>query len=315
MAQPTNTFDSYDAVGIREDISDVIYNVDPSTTPFFSSSKKVKANNSLHEWQTDSLRASANNAHIEGDDTTASAMTATIRLNNRTQIFKDAVSIPDSDEGLSKAGRGKEMAYQILKVGKQIRLDIERALFLNNAKVGGSATVARELAGVPTWMTTSTSTGTSGSDATGDGSNARTNGTATAFSQTKMDTVLQSMWDAGGEPDTVYLSSFQMKKALGFTGNNNQRGTIDASSGKVANVFDVYMTPWGQVRFVPSREIAARDVFIAQSDMWAIATRRGMKQTKLGKTGDNERRQLVCELTLEARNEASSGFIADNTIV
>jgi len=86
MAQPSNTFDSYDAVGIREDLSDIIYDVSPEETPFYTKCKKVTATNSLHEWQTDSLRAAGANAHIEGDATTATARTATSRLGNYTQI-------------------------------------------------------------------------------------------------------------------------------------------------------------------------------------------------------------------------------------
>jgi len=105
MAQPSNTFDSYDATGIREDLENVIYNISPEETPFYSSLKKTKATNTLHEWQTDSLRASAANAHIEGDDTTANAVSGTSRLGNYTQIFKNAVTVPDTDEGLDKAGR------------------------------------------------------------------------------------------------------------------------------------------------------------------------------------------------------------------
>jgi hypothetical protein len=110
MAQPSNTFDSYDAVGIREDLRDVIYNISPEETPFLSKCKKSKAVNTYHEWQTDTLRSSANNAHIEGDATTADAMTATTREGNYTQIFKNAVVVPDTDEGLNKAGRAKEIA-------------------------------------------------------------------------------------------------------------------------------------------------------------------------------------------------------------
>ena len=110
MAQPTNTFDSYDAVGIREDLENVIYDISPEETPFYTKCKKLKATNTYHEWQTDALRASAANAHIEGDATTATARTATSRLGNYTQIFKNAVAIPDTDSGLNKAGRASEMA-------------------------------------------------------------------------------------------------------------------------------------------------------------------------------------------------------------
>ena len=152
MAQPSNTFDSYDAVGIREDLQNVIYDVSPEETPFYSSCKKGTASNTLHEWQTDALRASAANAHIEGDATTAEARVATTRLGNYTQIFKNAVVIPDTDKGLDKAGRASEMAYQTLKIAKEQKLDIEKALFDNNAMVAGNATTARELAGVPCFI-------------------------------------------------------------------------------------------------------------------------------------------------------------------
>ena len=191
MAQPTNTFDSYDANGIREDLSDVIYNISPEETPFLSSMKKTSASNTLHEWQTDSLRASTTNAHIEGDDTTAEARSATTRLGNYTQIFKNAVSVPDTDEGLDKAGRNKEIAYQTLKIAKEQKLDIEKALFANNARVAGGSGTARELAGVGAWLTTNvTNVGVGGANPTGDGSDARTDGTATAFTQTDFDSAM-----------------------------------------------------------------------------------------------------------------------------
>ena len=312
MAQPSNTFDSYDANGIREDLENVIYNISPEETPFYSSLKKVSASNTYHEWQTDTLRASASNAHIEGDDTTASAMTATSRLGNYTQIFKNAVTVPDTDEGLDKAGRSAEMAYQTLKIAKEQKLDIEKALFANNARVVGSATAARELAGAPSWMTTNiTNTGTSGSDATGDGTDARTDGTQTAFTQADFDSAMQSIWENGGRPDSVYLSAYQMNIALGFTGNNNQRSAVQAGDKKVVKSLDVYVTPWGTVEFTPTRENAGRDVFIMQNDMWSCAALRPTKNTALAKTGDSTKRQVLTELTLVCKNEKASGMVVD----
>jgi hypothetical protein len=316
MAQPTNTFDSYDAVGIREDLQDVIYDISPEETPFYSACKKVKASNTYHEWQTDALRSSAANAHIEGDDTTASAMTATERKGNYTQIFKNAVSIPDTDEGLKKAGRAAEIAYQTLKIAKEQKLDIEKALFDNNARVAGNSTTARELAGAPTWLVTNTSRGTGGADAAGTGADAATDGSTRVFTQALFDGVMQSIWEQGGKPNTVYLSAFQMNKALGFTGMNNQRTTIGASVGgtnAVVNAVDVYVTPWGTVEFMPTRENRSRDVFIMQDDMWAVGVLRPTKNTALAKTGDSTRRQVLTELTLVCKNEKASGVVADCT--
>jgi hypothetical protein len=289
-------------------------------TPFYSACKKVKATNTLHEWQTDALRASAANAHIEGDDTAGEARTATSRLGNYTQIFKNAVVIPDTDEGLDKAGRAKEMAYQTLKIAKEQKLDIEKALFDNNARVAGNSTTARELAGAPAWMITNTDFGANeGADPTGDGTDARTDETTalTAFSQTKFDGVMQSIWEQGGNPDVVYLSAFQMNKALGFTGMNNQRSTIGASVGgtnAVINAVDVYVTPWGTVEFIPTRENRSRDVFIMQNEYWSVGVLRPTKNVELSKTGDSTRRQVVTELTLCSLNEKASGIIADNTV-
>jgi len=314
MAQPTNTFDSYDAVGIREDLQDVIYDISPEETPFYSACQKVKATNTFHEWQTDALRASAANAHIEGDATSAQARSATSRLGNYTQIFKNAVVVPDTDEGLKKAGRAAEIAYQTLKIAKEQKLDIEKALFDNNARVAGNSTTARELAGAPSWIFTNVDlqSGNSGANPTGDGTDARTDdGTPTAFSQTKFDDVMQSIWEQGGKPDVCYLSAFQMSKALGFVGNNNQRNTTESS--RVSNNVDVYMTPWGSVEFVPCRENRSRDVFIMQSDMWAVGVLRPTKNVALAKSGDNTTRQVVTELTLVCKNEKASGIIADNT--
>ena len=320
MAQPTNTFDSYDARGIREDLEDIIYDISPEETPFYSACAKLKATNTFHEWQTDALRSSAANAHVEGDDTTAEARSATSRLGSYTQIFKNAVSVPDTDDGLDKSGRAKEIAYQTLRIAKEQKLDIEKALFDNNARVAGNSTTARELAGAPVWLITNTVFGANeGADATGDGTDARTDETSTltAFSQTKFDTVMQSIWEQGGKPDVVYLSAFQMNKALAFTGMNNQRSTIGAAVGgtnAVVNAIDVYVTPWGTVEFTPTRENRSRDVFIMQSDMWAVGVLRATRNTPLAKTGDSTRRQVVTELTLVCKNEKASGGVFDNTV-
>ncbi|NKX42095.1 DUF5309 domain-containing protein, partial [Rhodobacteraceae bacterium R_SAG2] len=123
MAVPSNTVQTYQQVGIREQLADVIYRKDPEETPLFSALKKTKANNTYVEWLTDTLRSSAVNAHVEGDDVTPSARTAQTRLGNYTQIFLDAVSISDTDEAMTKAGRDKQMAYELLKIGKEQRLD------------------------------------------------------------------------------------------------------------------------------------------------------------------------------------------------
>ena len=312
MAQVGNTFDTYDSVGIREDLSDVIHNITPDETPFYSACKKTKANSTLVEWQTDTLRSSTANAHVEGDETTFDAVRATTRLNNRTQIFKNAVVIPDTDEGVNKAGRKQEIAYQTLKIAREQKLDIEKALFANQAAVAGTSTAARKLAGLGAWVKTNEENGGGSAAApAGDGTNSRTAGTAQNLTQDDFDSVMQQIWTSGGNPDRVYLSPVNMNVALGFAGNNNQRSQVQAGDETVVKSLDVYVTPWGTVEFVPSRECRGSDVYILQNDMWEVAVLRGTKNTEMAKTGDATKRQVVTELTLCSKNEAASGGIFD----
>lgn len=322
MSQLGNTYESYDMKGIKEDLTDVIYNISPEETPFYTACKKTKASNTLHEWQTDTLRAAVTtNKHIEGDETSFEAATPSVRLGNRTQIFKNAVIVADTDDGLSKAGRAKEMAYQTLKIAKEQKRDIEATLLNNQASSGGTSSTtandgtvtdgtARQLAGVPAWIATNEENGGGSAAApNGTGTNARTAGTAQAFTQDDFDSVLQQIWTEGGNPDKVYLSPVNMNLALNFTGNTNQRQMVDA--GEVNKVVDIYMTPWGSVEFTPSRHVRGEDVLILQSDMWEVPVLRGTKNTELAKTGDATKRQVVTELTLCCKNEKANGGVFD----
>jgi hypothetical protein len=317
MAQPTNTFDSYDAVGARESLSDKINNIDPYDTPFFSNCATESISAHYHEFQTDALRPAARNKHIQGDDTTATAKVATVRLGNYSQTIKDAVSIPDTDDSTDKAGRKRELIYQQMKMGKELRTDLEMALFSNYAKAAGSSTGAAEMAGALAWIHTNTSVAVAGSPAEpeGDGTDGRTDGTQLAFSQARLDTVMQSCWTEGGKPTTVYLSAFQQDIASGFTGSNNQRSTIDASKAKNAVIksMDIYISPFGKLEMQLSRFNRARDVLVLQDDMWAVGVKRSWKSTELAKTGDATKMQIVGEYTLISKNEKASGLVADNT--
>ena len=316
MAQPTNTYDTYDSVGIREDLSNVIYDVSPDETPLLSAMAKVKATNTFHEWQTNTLRAAQNNFHVEGSDTSAAAVTPTDRLGNYSQIFKGSVITSGTNDVVEAAGRtNSEMAYNILRVATEVKLDMEKALFENVARVAGNATTPRKLAGLGAWLKTNVVNigGGGGANPTGNvpGATARTDGTKSIFNQAKFDQCMQSVWTSGGKPDTVYLSAFQLNKALGFVGNNNQRQ--NGATGSVNNNIAVYLTPWGSVEFQPVRESRSRDVWIIENDKLALATLRPMKNEALAKTGDNEHRQVVCEATMVVRNQAALGLIADCT--
>jgi hypothetical protein len=318
MAAPVNTLTTGTLVGMREDLADVIYNIDPDETPLFSATSKAKANARYVEWQTDALRDSQDNAQLEGDDFVPPARAPTVRLGNYTQIFADGATVSGTADEVDKAGRAKEMAYQLIKVGKEIRLDIERALFANQASSAGSSVSPRRMAGLGAWISTNDNQVGGGSPAspTGNGTDTRTDGTATAFNQTRFDATMQAIYQSTGKARarTVYLSPFQMNAALGFTGNNNQRSQVTGESAKVIKDLVLYRTPWGTVEFTVSLECRPRDVWIIQDDMLSIAQLRPMKQTELAKTGDSDKRMVLWEGTLRVHNEAAHGLIPDNTI-
>lgn len=313
MAQPTNTYATNDMVGIREDLSNVIYNIAPVETPFFSMAGRVSVSNTNHEWQTDSLAAAAANAVIEGDDATTDAATATVRLGNRTQISDKVARVTGTGRAVDTAGRADEMDYQMLKRGRELRRDMETALLANKAKVTGNDTLARELAGVPAWITTNTDIGTgAAADPTGDGTDARTDGTQRAFNEDQLKTVMASVFTEGGTPNTLMVGAFNRQIASSFGPGTKMQKAEDST---LHASFDVYESDFGNLKIVPNRFQRARDALILDMAFWKVGFLPGreFKTHDLAKTGDTDRRQILSEYTLEASQEKASGIVADLT--
>ena len=311
MAQPTNTFDTYDSVGEREDLSDVIYSISPTDTPFISSAAKTKATAVLHEWQTDSLAsASTSNAVIEGDEATLDAVTATSRLSNSSQIMDKTVVITGTQEAVDKAGRASEIAYQIAKKAKELKRDMEATVTGNQAEVTGNASTARKFGSLGAWIETNDDLGASGSSG-GSGNTARTDGTQRAFTEASLKTVIKSVWNEGGDPSMIMVGPFNKQKLSGFTGNSTR---FDAGAdATLYTSVDVYASDFGQLQVVPNRFSRDRDAYILDMNYFAIAFLRDFSMHELSKTGDSEKRQLLVEATLESRNEKASGLVADLT--
>ena len=156
---------TYSTTGIREDLSDIIYNISPTDTPFLSSIGKTKATNTSYQWQTDTLTAVAANAKVEGASISYPTLTSSTKLTNYTQISSKACQVSGTDDAVNLAGRNTEIAYQVAKAAKELKRDMENALLSNVAAAAGDATTARALGGVVTWMTSNVSAGTSGAGA------------------------------------------------------------------------------------------------------------------------------------------------------
>lgn len=312
MALPSNTFSTYAAIGNREDLADIIYRIDPTETPFVSAVEREKATAVNHEWQTQALDTrDTSNAVLEGDDATTDATTATVRLGNICQISDKVARVTGTQRKVISAGRGDEMDYQAMLKGLALKLDIDAILSgTNQAKNAGNTTTARVTASVLSWLKTNTSK--AGSDpSAADGTGTRTDGTQRAFTEANLKTVLQSCWTSGGKPDTIMLGAFNKQVMSTFTG----RATVmeQASTKRITAAVSAYESDFGTLNVVPSRQVRARDVLVLQPDMFAIAFLRNMIEIDLAKTGDSDRRQVLSEYALVARNEKSSGGVFDLT--
>lgn len=313
MALATSAFTTFDAIGRREDLTDYIYDISPTDTPFLTGMARGKATNTLHEWQTDALAAAVDtNAALEGDEATTDAATPTVRLTNQTQISDKVPRVTGSLNAANSAGRRKEMAYQIAKRGKELKRDMEKSLLANKAKVAGDATTARVLAGVEAWTTTNTNKASDGTDPTAaTGVDPRNDGTQRKLRENFLKEVLRECFDAGGEPDCIMAGPFNKQQISTFTGNSTR--TDKGEDSKLVASVDVYKSDFGELKITPNRFQRSRSVHVFQLDMWACSYYRPMATWELAKTGDSERHQILCEYTLEARNEAASGIIADLT--
>ncbi len=316
MAQVTGTYSVYDAKGLREDLSDIIYSISPTDTPFMSGIGKEKATAVLHEWQTDSLASAvANNAQIEGDEIGFSAPSSTTRVSNRTQISRKSVIVSGTLDSVSKAGRNNELAYQISKASKELKRDMESSLTANNSPVVGNDSTARELAGLAGWIQQNNDAGASGANGQVSGSDvpgtARTDGTQRAFTESQLKAVIKKCWDEGGDPSMIMLGSFNKQVLSGFTGGSTRFDP--AENKRLVAAVDVYESDFGAMTVVPNRFQRARDVFVLQPDMFATAFLRDFQLMDLAKTGDATKQALLAEYTLVSKNEKASGAIFDVT--
>lgn len=296
----------------------VIYNVAPTDTPFITGIGRTTANAVLHEWQTDSLDSASGSASavLEGDEATNDASTATVRMSNTCMIQDKVPRVTGTQQAVVKAGRKDELAYQLVKSTKALRRDMETALLENNAEVTGGATTVRELAGIEAWLHTNEVRGAGGSagssGASTDGNTAATDGTQVAFTEAMLKEVLRECWDSGGDPDCVMVGSFNKQTMSTFTGNATRFKSAEDKT--LAATIDIYQSDFGDVEIIPNRFQRARSALVLQKDMWAVAYLRPVGMSDLAKTGDSERRQIIVEYTLEARNALSSGIVADITV-
>jgi hypothetical protein len=312
------TFQTYQSIGNREDLTDVIYNISPTDTPFMSSVGKTKATAVYHEWQTDALAAAvANNAAVEGADATSLTVTPTARVGNRTQISTKTVQIAGTQESVDKAGRKSEKAYQLAKASSELKRDMEKTLLSNNVAAAGNSSTARTLGGLQAWLGTNAVLGASGTAGSG-GTTARVSGTDAAFTEAMLKSAVKQAFVQGGNPSVLMVTPTQKQVVSGFAGIAEQRYQAPSNAPTtIVGAADVYLSDFGTLSVVPNRFMTADSgdggevAFVLDPEYAAVAYLRPFQTNELAKTGDSEKTQLLVEYTLEVKNEKAHAIIAD----
>ena len=322
MAQPTNTFDSYDALGNREDLQDKIYMVSPEKTPVVSSIRRFTATQRLHEWQRDSLATpDKDNAVIEGDDRTGTALTATSRVANTVQLFDKVAVVSGTQEKTKSAGRGSEMKYQISKKMVELKRDVEAMVLSDNVAVAGNSTTARKSAGLGAMVYTNISHGGAGATpahTSGLATTAQTAGTNRAFTETLLKTVSQATYTTSGEfPSLISLTPSHKGAFSAFAGiATNRYQVAKGKQGVIVGGADVYMSDFGELTAVPNYVQAtanATTAFVLNPEYMGIAYLGGFKSEPLAKTGHTEKELVSAEACLVVTSETAQAAIKNLT--
>ena len=305
MAQVAGTTDTYDLIGLAEDVEDLIWDITPTETPALSMAKRTKVSQTLHQWQTDALAAAATNAAVEGDDSTYATATPTTMLSNYTQIFKKTVMVSGTADAVRKYGRKEEFAYQMMKRGKEMKRDIEFSIVQNSFSTAGTTAVARRSAGLESMIAgnrvfpaTTNSVGTTAGYAGGVWT-APVDGTAAAFNETALLSGIEAAWTDGGDPSVLMMGSAQKRVMSTFAGASAYAGvTVNqgrTAQGVVVGGVDLYISPFGEHKVVLNRYMRSRTVFGLDPDYISFGFLRPIKFEERAKTGDATRGELLAE--------------------
>ena len=317
MAKRTNMLASHEVIGTREDLSDMIYNIDPTETPVVSAIgvDSEGGGNTLFDWQTDDLDApDSSNAKIEGEDAASAALGVTTRLNNYMQISDKVYGVTGTSRALDNAGRGDELDYQRLKKGVELRKDIEAVTTgIHQAKLVGSNTVARLTGNFASFITSNSVVGAgTGVKPTGDGTDVPTAGTQYAITEAILGKALQDAWTLGARPTKAFMPAAIKVTANGFLGRADHVRSVSDDNVVYANV-DVYVSEFGTVEMIPCRDIEANTVLGLDLEFAALKYLRAFETNELAKVGDSDREQMLVEYGLKVSNEAAHFALYDVT--
>lgn len=329
MAAVTGTASSYSVGsggGNREDLEDAIHELFADENFFQSNLDKVRATSTLHEWLGDELATPGSNINIEGDDASFSTITNPSRYSNYSQIIKKTFVISGTQEVVNKAGRRSEVGRQATKKMREAANDFEYAIARNQAGTAGGTGTGRALASIETWigataasstaatqvvLSTTSASATTAPIASGTPGTAPTDGSTTAaLTEADLRLALQSNYDRGSTTDVIVVNSTAKNYINDFTGIATRNVDVGRQAqASITGAADLYVSNYGVHRVVLHRHVRSSVALCLDTSLWAIGTLRNWMTEPLAKTGDAEKRQILCEKTLVCRNPKGNSKI------
>lgn len=319
MAVNTAALETYDSKTIREELSDAENMISPTETPFLSSiAKKSTCTNTKSEWPVVELGSvDANNAVPEGEDAPAiDAPVTALRMQNYTQIMDKVVKVTDTSQRVDGAAKVEKLAKQISYKLKELKRDKETILLANAAAVPGSAAGAttRKMAGFEAFIITNASRGASGTAPTLSGTTdgypnlAHAPGTTRALTEDILNTVMQSVWQQGGEVKYALVGPAN-KRLISKTFNGTATKFKDQDDKKIISAIDYYESDFGTIEIVADRFSNPASVLLIDPEYVSVCELQPTRQLELARTGHTENRLIQCELTLEVSNQKAHGIV------
>lgn len=321
MAIVTGTTTTYTAIGQREDLEDVIWDLFVTENFCLAKFERIDADGVFHEWLLDTLAAAAANTQVEGDDASYATIVSPTRVGNYCQISRKTFLVSGTLEAVKKAGRAKEAARQAMKKMRELKNDMEYAIVRNQASSTGGSATARSLGSMESWIPSTdnggngvraTTTASASTAAYAAGVTAPTDGTTTgALTVAVLNEALRLAWADGSYSPVVLCDSTQKLVMDQFTGIATRFVDVNnTEQAKIVNAANVYVSSYGKHAITMHRHMRSSVVMCIDPDYWAIAFLRRPFQEKLAKTGDAEKYQMLAEYTLVSRNHNANAKVA-----
>jgi hypothetical protein len=302
MATATTTTVS-NTSGLAEDFEDIIFNVSPTETPMLTLAKRKKATARYHQWQEDTLAAATSNKAEEGADASYATAAQTTTLGNYCQISTKTVDISRTLDIVNKYGRKSEVAYQLMKRGKELKRDMEFTIARNQAS---ASTTARASAGweamISGNLVRANSAQTADYSVRGFSAASWTapeDGSLVTFIEADLVSALGLAWEDGGDPSVIMMSKKNKNLFNAFAGvatkYNEVKGTSQAT---ITGASDIYVSSYGNHTVKLNRYQRDEAVFCIDPEYISVAYLDGIKKEKMAKTGDSERYLLTVEYAL-----------------